>query len=74
MPQRTEFSTGAVAPPFVKQLITLGSDTHRDNYSMGCRAWALGPTTAEASMAAGAGCRRKVCGAAPQVGRLLKPH
>lgn len=44
---------------------------------MGCRtqAWALVQATADsawAGMAARAGCRRKVCGAAPQDVELLK--
>lgn len=60
-------------------MIPHASDTHQDNYSRGCRTWARasGPTTAdsaEASMAARAGCRRKVCGAGPQAARLLKLH
>lgn len=46
---------------------------------MGCRtqAWATIQATADsawAGMTAGAGHRRRVCGAAPQSGELLKAH
>lgn len=55
-------------------LIPHSSDTHQDNCSRGCRtpAWVLTTAgSAEAGMAARAGCRRRVCGAGPQDVRLL---
>lgn len=75
MPQRK--SSIGNRPHKENRSIPHGSDTHQDNYSRGCRTPARASAratadSAEGGTAARAGCRRKVCGAAPQHARLPK--